>query len=112
MPGVGLSLRSSRVVLRERGKLVITPARLVLNGTRIERVERPPFAVESVRSTGDGAARGPDVDLGDRLVTPAFVNAHTHLGLSFLRRFNYEIRSEEGRILVEELAAGSRRSED
>ncbi|HEX6242522.1 MAG TPA: amidohydrolase family protein [Polyangiales bacterium] len=84
-------------MLRERGKLVITPARLVLNGSRIERVDRPPFAIEGGR--GDGAARGPDVDLGDRLVTPAFVNAHTHLALSFLRGVPAGVRNN----LVEDL---------
>jgi predicted aspartyl protease len=29
------------------------------------------------------------------------------VGLSFLRRFNYEVRSAEGRLLVEEIARGS-----
>jgi hypothetical protein len=31
------------------------------------------------------------------------------LGLSFMRRFNYEIRSEEGRILVEEISGSNPR---
>ncbi|HKO92681.1 MAG TPA: amidohydrolase family protein, partial [Polyangiaceae bacterium] len=42
---------------------------------------------------------GPDVDLGDRLVTPAFVNAHTHLALSFLRGVPAGVRNN----LVEDL---------
>jgi cytosine/adenosine deaminase-related metal-dependent hydrolase len=89
MPNVGLALRSNRVVLRERGKFVIAPARIVLNGSRIERVERAPFVTS--QASPDGSGSGPsvamDVDLGDRLVTPAFVNAHTHLALAFLRGF-------------------------
>lgn len=36
---------------------------------------------------------------------PAHMRVEGLLGLSFLRQFNYEIRSSEGRILVEPLAA-------
>ncbi len=32
--------------------------------------------------------RGEVVDYGDKLITPAFVNAHTHLALGFLRGFD------------------------
>jgi cytosine/adenosine deaminase-related metal-dependent hydrolase len=76
---------------------VITPARIVLNGARIERVERPPFPVTTPER--DGPPRALDVDLGDRLVTPAFVNAHTHLALGFLRGLPAGVRNN----LVEEL---------
>jgi len=69
-----LTLRSKRVVLHERGKFVMVPARIVVSGSLIERVELDP--------TPAGAD---ELDLGERLVTPAFVNAHTHLALSFMR---------------------------
>jgi 5-methylthioadenosine/S-adenosylhomocysteine deaminase len=75
MPCMTLVLRSSRVVLRERGKFVIVPARIRVSGALIERVEQdPPEALEAN-----------ELDLDDRLITPAFVNAHTHLALSFMR---------------------------
>lgn len=112
MPNVGLALRSNRVVLHERGKFVIKPARIVLNGARIERVEQPPRVPGSPPSGADGSPIAADVDLGERLVTPAFVNAHTHLALAFLRGMPVEAapalartRNPTGRVhnLVEDL---------
>jgi len=57
---------------------VIKPARITVHGSLIERVD----------TSGDARGaphQGQLVDLGDHLVTPAFVNAHTHLALAFLR---------------------------
>ena len=71
---VGFAIRSSRVVLREHDKLVIVPARVQVEGSLITRVERDP----------EGVLVG-ELDMGTRLVSPAFVNAHTHLSLAFLR---------------------------
>jgi 5-methylthioadenosine/S-adenosylhomocysteine deaminase len=70
-----LALRSNRVVLHVRGKFVIVPARIRISGSLIERVEQDPAP------SSDKA----EIDLGDKLITPAFVNAHTHLALSFMR---------------------------
>jgi cytosine/adenosine deaminase-related metal-dependent hydrolase len=64
-------------LLREHDKLVIRPARISLQGSSIARVE--PLTSE------DGASRPGELDFGEQLVTPAFVNAHTHLALAFLR---------------------------
>jgi 5-methylthioadenosine/S-adenosylhomocysteine deaminase len=78
--GVGSILRSTRVVLREHDKLVIVPARIHLEGSLIRRVERAPFAAA-------GPDSGGEIDFGERLISPAFVNAHTHLALAFLRGY-------------------------
>jgi len=70
-------IRSQRVLLRDCDKLVIKPAELTIADgviTSVEALDRTSF--EAQAST---------LDLGARLVTPAFVNAHTHLALSFLR---------------------------
>jgi 5-methylthioadenosine/S-adenosylhomocysteine deaminase len=83
--------------------LVIKPARIHVRDGLIERVEslsddEPPAALH----TPEGAARPGDqlVDLGEHLITPAFVNAHTHLSLAFLR--GVESSSVRGN-LVEDL---------
>ncbi|HZO14583.1 MAG TPA: amidohydrolase family protein, partial [Polyangiaceae bacterium] len=78
---------SRRVVLGGRDqRLVIEPACLELSGGHIASVhridaehylDRPPELALQRSATL--------IDYGDRLITPAFVNAHTHLALGFLR---------------------------
>ncbi len=72
-------IRSQRVLLRDRDKFVITPAELSISDGRIVRVERltSPAPAASVSESC--------LDLGERLLTPAFVNAHSHLALTFMR---------------------------
>ncbi|MEE2777443.1 MAG: hypothetical protein VYE73_11870, partial [Acidobacteriota bacterium] len=77
---------SRRVVLGGGEEpLVIAPAALRVEGSHILQLEA--LADESYsEALGRFAADSEDVrDFGDRLVTPAFVNAHTHLALGFLR---------------------------
>jgi 5-methylthioadenosine/S-adenosylhomocysteine deaminase len=66
------------VLLHDHDRLVIKPARITVHGNLIERVDT---AEGPVPEPGEGTV----VDLGNHLVTPAFVNAHTHLALAFLR---------------------------
>ncbi len=68
---MALTISARRVLLHEQDRLVVRPARIHVLGSRITRVEL---------SDEPGT-----LDFGDRLVTPAFVNAHTHLALAFLR---------------------------
>jgi len=89
------------VLLQDHDRLVIKPARIHVQGDLIERVERldessPHNGAQPSARAGDG----PVVDLGDHLVTPAFVNAHTHLALAFLRGVQTE---RVRRNLVEDL---------
>lgn len=79
---MGFAIRSRRVMFEEQGKLVIRPALIQVTGTQITRVEQlNPDDYE--RRRGDKLPRL--IDLHDHLLTPAFVNAHTHLALAFLR---------------------------
>ncbi len=84
---------------------MIRPARVVVRGSSIERVDLLPDDGEAPQPpradhepVDDG--RSTLVDLGDHLLTPAFVNAHTHLALAFLRGVD---RARARRNLVEEL---------
>jgi 5-methylthioadenosine/S-adenosylhomocysteine deaminase len=86
---MALALRSNRVVLHERGKFVIVPARVVVSGASIERVELDPAPAVPA----DGLQ---ELDLGERLITPAFVNAHAHLALSFMRGRSLPLGAELG----------------
>ncbi len=57
------------------GRLEVAPRYLRISGGRIAEIRETP----------------PDVpfdDLGERLITPAFINAHTHLALGVLRGFD------------------------
>ncbi|MEM6292352.1 MAG: amidohydrolase family protein [Myxococcota bacterium] len=63
------TLFASRVVLGAGDALRVGPATLRLQGGRIHAVD-------------EGPATGPvDDDLGDLIVAPAFINAHTHLAM-------------------------------
>jgi hypothetical protein len=77
---------SQRVVLGEGDSLEITPAAVRLDGSRIGEVRRlgaPGYREDLKRwCTETGLAVR---DFGDQLISPAFVNAHTHLALGFLR---------------------------
>lgn len=81
VPASSLVITSQRVVATdEQGALVVRPAAIFVSGARIERVE-PLDAAFSAAAT-DTAVRH---DFGDRIVAPAYVNAHTHLALCALR---------------------------
>jgi 5-methylthioadenosine/S-adenosylhomocysteine deaminase len=81
---MGFCIRSRRVLLGRGEQRVIAPATLEIEGSTITSIDRmDPGIYERARTLPT-----PDIqmfDLGDHLVTPAFVDAHTHLALSFLR---------------------------
>lgn len=87
----------SRRVLDQAGRF--RPAALRIEGSRILAVERD----DEEQSPGvldPDAAALEVVDLGDRPITPAFVNAHTHLALGFLR--GASVREASAGDIVEE----------
>ncbi len=76
-------IRTRRAVLGSR-RLTPTPALLVVEGNRI-------VEVRAADDTPDEAPSDVEVvDVGDHLVTPAFVNGHTHLAMSALRGVGLE----------------------
>jgi cytosine/adenosine deaminase-related metal-dependent hydrolase len=79
------SIRSTHVVLPDGGDLRITPATIHIDAGRITAVDDAPA----------------ELDLGDKLVTPAFVDAHTHLALVGLR--GLDVAAASAGNVVEEL---------
>ena len=75
-------ISSSRVLL-EAG---VAPAAIEIDGSTIAAIH--PGAVHDREALG--AAPGAWHDAGDKLITPAFVNGHTHLALGFLRGADME----------------------
>ncbi len=91
---MGTYLLSDRVLLHGE-KLTVTPSVVHIEGNEIT----------SVAPLDRGRWRAPDathdvVDVGDRLVTPAFINGHTHLSMSAFRGIGL---SAMGGNIVEEL---------
>lgn len=82
-------LVSRRVALPEQDGLVLGAAAVLVEGGRIAAVwplEAEPQGPDAL-AVRAGARL---VDFGDRLVTPAFINAHTHLALGALRAVGLE----------------------
>lgn len=80
-----MAIASRRLVLGDGGNLELTSGVVLLRGRDIERVERVDEA-DLARRQQELAQQGYAVsDEGQRLVAPAFVDAHTHLSLSCLR---------------------------
>lgn len=79
---MGFAIRSRRVLFEERGRFVVRPALIHVTGAYISRIE----SLEGAEYDRSRTAQVPRlIDLHDHLLTPAFVNAHTHLALAFLR---------------------------
>jgi 5-methylthioadenosine/S-adenosylhomocysteine deaminase len=70
---VNKRLRSKRVLIATDSGPVLGPATIVIEGPHIRAVLR------------DEPLHADDDDLNDLLITPAFVDAHTHLALQFMR---------------------------
>ncbi len=70
-------------------KLTLTSRRVVLDGEVVPAaiVVTPPN-ITAIHRTDEWGGFANRVDFGDRLIAPAFVNAHTHLALGFLRGFD------------------------
>jgi 5-methylthioadenosine/S-adenosylhomocysteine deaminase len=77
LPTADVAIRSRKVLLRRDGaRPEVTAATLVIADGRIRHVHE-----------GHAPALGdtPLLDYGDGLITPAFVNPHTHLAMNFMR---------------------------
>lgn len=95
-------LIAAKSVIRSAEDIRPTPGAVLVSGTRVlstHPLDDGAGYKESlnrlVSSLDSGLATELEVDdLGERLLTPAFVDAHTHLGLSVLRGTQIEGRSE------------------
>lgn len=98
---MALCIRSRRVVLGQGALRRIAPASLEIVGTQITAVDpMAPASYERTRGTRSSLEADDGVlDLGDHLITPAFVNVHTHLALAFLRGAEAQVQGN----LVEDL---------
>ena len=94
-------LASRRVVLGEGEALRVVPALIELTEPYVGRVEPLEEDAYAERMSRARAAGDEVTDHGDRLVSPAFVNAHTHLSLGMLRGFNLAAAARGN--MVEEL---------
>lgn len=60
-----------------------------LLGPELELTERPTLSIEGGRIVGIDQGGPSDVDLGDCLLIPGLINAHTHVGDSSLKEVGY-----------------------
>ncbi len=82
---MSMCIRSRRVLLGRGNLRTVAPASLEIVGSQIVAIDpMDASSYERARSQEPAADRSV-LDLGDHLLTPAFVNAHTHLALAFLR---------------------------
>lgn len=81
-----IRVASRRVVLPAAdGGLEVAPALLTIEGTLIREVQRLDEGTLPAGTLPAGALPIGTMDFGERWLTPAFINAHTHLALGFLR---------------------------
>jgi len=77
LPAADVAIQSRRVLLRRDGaRPQVGAATLLISGGRIRHVHEGP--APELQET-------PLLDYGDGLITPAFVNPHTHLAMNFMR---------------------------
>ena len=92
---------SQRVVVGRGDDLQIVPACLELAAPSIAALQLLDEGTYAEHVAGLTATGATVHDYGERLLTPAFVNAHTHLALGFLRGF--DLRAATRGNMVEEL---------
>lgn len=72
---------------------MIISSRRVVHGGQIgpAAIEIAGPRIVAVHATDPGTSPGETVDFGERLIAPAFVNAHTHLALGFMRGLDMRV---------------------
>lgn len=80
---------SKKILLKEGAFYKIFPAAIEISGNQITKVTKV-----SIESYQDSIKKETELkrrnihDFGDRLITPAFVNCHTHIAMNFFRSFS------------------------
>jgi 5-methylthioadenosine/S-adenosylhomocysteine deaminase len=86
---------SKRVLLRNELRAAI----IHVNGNRIQSVTETESAQCSSQALAMSRLLGVNCyDAGDKLITPAFINCHTHLAMNFFRALSPEQNSQENLI--------------
>ncbi len=79
-------LLSSQVLLRENSEFIICPAFIEISGIHITKVKK--HTLKSYQEHKEKEKKNTDHeihDFGDRLISPSFVNCHTHIAMCFFR---------------------------
>ncbi|RDB37100.1 MAG: hypothetical protein DCC88_01765 [Spirobacillus cienkowskii] len=87
---------SKKILLKEGNQYKVYPGYIEISGNKIIKVEKLSLESyqESVKKEME-SKKIPAHDFGDRLITPAFINCHTHIAMSFFRALLYnQIKSQ------------------
>ena len=76
-------LYANRVLVTENGHYAFRPALIEVHGSQIARVEVEPQHIDSDA-----------IRFNDKIIIPAFVNAHTHLPMSAFRGLSSVVQQE------------------
>ncbi|KAB8039041.1 amidohydrolase family protein [Silvanigrella paludirubra] len=79
---------SKKILLKEGALYKIFPASIEISGNHIHKVTK--LSLESYQESLSKEKHLKKVtihDFGDRLITPSFINSHTHIAMNFFRSF-------------------------
>lgn len=79
---------SKKILLKEGALYKIFPASIEISGNQISKVTK--LSLESYQESikKETLLKKQNIhDFGDRLITPAFINSHTHIAMNFFRNF-------------------------
>ncbi len=77
---------SSQVLLRENSEFIICPAFIEISGIHITKVKKHTLKSYQEHKKKEKQNNQYEIhDFGDRLISPSFVNCHTHIAMCFFR---------------------------
>lgn len=82
----------------QAGGFYVAPAFIFLNGNSIEKVEEVSVSQYTKKLEKHRKERFLIKDFGEKFITPAFVNPHTHLAMSFFRGLQSKVTEKNNMI--------------